>query len=132
MPTLVRTRLSAMMFVFYFSLGAWAVTLSTFLMLAPTRGGLNFTTAEVGWVYSTFAIGGVIAPLFVGLLADRLFPAQRVLGVAGLVACGLLATAGWWCDHNFPKMDAVYRAADRELAGGGPNREALDRVNDDP
>ena len=79
MPAYVRTRLSAMMFLFYFALGSWAVTLSTYLMSAPVKGGLNFTTAEVGWVYSTFAIGGVTAPLFVGLLADRLFPVERIL-----------------------------------------------------
>jgi membrane-associated protease RseP (regulator of RpoE activity) len=35
---------SAMMFLFYFALGAWAVTLSTYLMSAPVKGGLNFTT----------------------------------------------------------------------------------------
>ncbi len=61
MPWLVRARLSAMMVLFYFPLGCWIVTLSTFLMSAPTKGGLNFDTAEVGWVYSTFAFGGMLA-----------------------------------------------------------------------
>ena len=44
MPRLLRTRLSAMMFAFYFGLGAWVVTLATYLMSAPIRGGLNFST----------------------------------------------------------------------------------------
>lgn len=159
MPRFVRTRLSAMMFAFYLGLGAWSVSLSTFLMSAPVKGGLYFTTAEVGWIYSTYAIGGMVAPLFVGLLADRLFRADRVLAVSSMVAAGLLYTAGQWCDANFPAIDAAYRAAAaREIvsgvpaldhhrvddpiaaafgaAAGGPNREqarrALDNVKNDP
>ena len=62
----VRTRLSAMMFLFFFGLGAWVVTLSTYLMSAPIKGGLNFTTAQVGLIYSTFAFGGMAAPLSIG------------------------------------------------------------------
>jgi nucleoside transporter len=153
MPWLVRTRLSVMMFLFFFAIGAWAVTLSTYLMSAPVRGGLDFTTPQVGWVYSTFAFGGMLAPLVVGLLADRLFPAERVLGVSALVCAALLFAAGRWCDAHFPRVDEAYRrAADRELVAGRPVlevygqldarppddptraevRAALDRVNDDP
>jgi len=130
MHRLLRTRLSAMMFVYYFSLGAWAVTLSTFLMSAPIKGGLNFSTVEVGWIYSTFALGGLLAPLFIGLLADRLFPAQRVLGVAGLVCAALLFAAGHWCDVNFPRADEVFReAAARRTVHGEPVLEVYARVN---
>jgi nucleoside transporter len=129
-PPFVRVRLSAMMFLFFFSVGSWAVTLSTYLMSAPTRGGLNFTTNEVGWVYSTFAFGGMLAPLVVGLLADRLFAAQRVLGVTGLVCAALLFAAGRWCDFNFPRAaDAYRRAAAAESVLDLP---ALERVNDSP
>lgn len=159
MPRLVRTRLSAMMFLFYFALGSWAVTLSTYLMSAPIKGGLNFSTQQVGWIYSTFAFGGMLAPLVVGLLADRLFAAQRVLGVTGLLCAGLLFLAANWCDTNFPRMDEAYRqAAAQEQVQGRPVleqyarleaasgvaapaainplrdevRRALDRVNDNP
>jgi len=143
----VRARLAAMMFAFYFGLGAWVVTLSTYLMSAPTRGGLNFTTAEVGWVYSTFAFGGMLAPLAIGVLTDRLFRAEVVLGATSLAAAGLLLAAGLWCDASFPKTDAAYRAAAaREVVAGRPVLDhlaagtppdpavlaALDRVNDDP
>ncbi|MDB5311694.1 MAG: putative nucleoside transporter YegT [Gemmataceae bacterium] len=146
-----------MMFVFYFGVGSWVVTLSTYLMSAPVKGGLNFTTAEVGLIYSTFAFGGMLAPLAIGLLTDRLFRAERVLGVASLLSAGLIFSAGLWCDANFPKMDAAYRAgAEREVVAGRPAlehftrlngdgpaaadddalreqvRHALDRVNDDP
>lgn len=149
----VRTRLAAMMFAFFFGMGSWVVTLSTFLMSAPVKGGLNFSTAEVGLVYSTFAFGGILAPLVIGLLTDRLFRGERVLGVASLLAAGLLLAAGRWCDDAFPRMDAAYRAAAAgQLVDGRPAldllpavndgsadsdvrdrvRAALDRVNDDP
>jgi nucleoside transporter len=130
MPRLVGTRLSAMMFAFYFGLGAWVVTLSTYLMSSPLRGGLNFSTAEVALIYSTFAFGGMLAPLVIGLLTDRLFRGERVLGVTSLLSAGLLLAAGLWCDANAPRMDAAYRAAAaRELVGGRPALEQLDRVN---
>ncbi len=148
-----------MMFAFFFALGAWAVTLSTYLMSAPTKGGLNFTTQEVGWIYSTFAFGGMAAQFFVGLLADRLFRADRVLAVACVLCAGLVFAAAKWCDRQFPLMDEAYRSAAHLQRVGGESaldlhgkldpaaalsggavvspthaevRVALDRVNEDP
>jgi len=149
MPRLVRTRLSAMMFLFYPGLGAWAITTGTYLLSSPLKGGLNFTTAEVGWIYSTFAIGAVLANPFIGLLADRLFRAERVFAVAGLGCAAFLFASGWWCDTNTGRIDAVYRAVAAEhliegepvlavyarSAGAplpAPVVKALDRVNEDP
>jgi MFS family permease len=130
MPRLVRTRLSAMMFLFYFGLGSWVVTLSTYLMTAPIKGGLNFTTVEVGLIYSAFAFGGMLAPLMIGLLTDQLFRGEMVLGVASLLAAVLLFVAGLWCDANFPGMDTAYRlAAGREWVDGQPALELLAQLN---
>ena len=133
MPRLARVRLSAMMFAFYFSLGSWAVTLSTYLMSAPQKGGLNFTTVEVGWIYSTFAFGGMLAPLVVGLLADRLFSAERVMGVSGVLCAILLLAAGVWCEDCAPKAKAVYESVAEQY---GPiaqlDAATLAKVNDDP
>ncbi len=133
MPRLLRTRLSAMMFVFYFGLGSWVVTLATYLMSAPIRGGLNFSTGEVALVYSAFAFGGMIAPLVIGILSDQLFRGEVVLGVTSLLCAGLLLAAGHWCDVNFPKMDAAYRAAAaRERVNGVPPLELFDQLNGKP
>lgn len=124
---LPRTRLSAMMFLFYFGVGAWIVTLPTYLLSPPTRGGLYFTTAETGWVMSTTALSGMLAQVFVGLLADRLFRAERVFAVACLVSAALLAVAGWWCEVRFVDVDAAYRAAAAgELVDGRPVLELAD------
>jgi MFS family permease len=128
----VTARLSVMMLLFYLGLGAWVPTLSTYLMSSPTRGGLNFTTGEVGWLYSSFAFGGMLAPLVIGLLTDRLFRAELVLAVSSLACAGLLYAAATWCDENAPRMDAAYQAAVAREAGPAPTPEQLDRVNDDP
>lgn len=107
----VPVRLAALMAVFFFGLGAWVPTLSTYLMSTPDRGGLGLPTAEVGLVYSTFAFGGMLAPLVIGLLTDRLFRGERVLGAACLGAAGLVWAAAAWCDQAAPGMADAYRAA---------------------
>ena len=127
-PAFLRTRLSVMMFLYYFSVGSWLVTLSTYLMSAPVKGGLNFSTGQVGWIYSSFAIAGMTAPLVLGLLADRLFRADRVFAVAALVMAGLLALAGWWCESNYPTAGTAYRAAvDAGATGDGVNQSPVVR-----
>ena len=104
MPALVRTRLSVMMLVFYASLGTWAVTASTYLKAPAEEGGLQLSHAQVGWIYSTFAIGGILANPLVGLLVDRLFRAERVFGVAGIVSGLILFGAGFWCDASLVNL----------------------------
>ncbi len=87
LPTGVRVRLSAMMFLTYAFNGIWIIPLGAYL------SEVGFSDIEVGSVYGTFALGGIIAPFFVGMIADRFFAAQKVLGVLNLVAAGLLLWA---------------------------------------
>jgi len=133
MQRFLRTRLSAMMFLVYFSLGAWGVTTATFLMSSPYRGGLNFSTEQVGWIYSTFAIGGMLATPLVGVLVDRLFHAERVLAVASLICGSFLILASGWCERGYPDIRAVYEArVDVETADGVPLREHPDFATRNP
>ncbi len=88
------------MFVQYFALGSWLVPLSRFLGADPGTGGMGFSPPQVGHVYSTFALGGLIAPLFVGVLADRYVSADKLLRVLHLLMAVSLAAAGWWCDAH--------------------------------
>jgi nucleoside transporter len=83
----VRARLSAMMFLQFFIWGAWFVTLSTYLGRT-----LTFSGVEIGRAYSTMPWGAIVAPLIVGIIADRLFRAERVLAVLHLMGAVLL----WW------------------------------------
>lgn len=122
MPPLVRTRLSAMMLLFYSSLGAWAVTAATYLKKPISEGGLSFDSYQVGWIFSTFAIGGLLANPLVGLLADRLFRADRLFAVM-CSACGAFLVGAWvWCAHREPILatatpDELKAATDATFAG---------------
>lgn len=75
----IRIELSVMMFIQFFIWGAWAVTMGTYL------GKIGFTGADIGKAYSTTAWAAVLSPFFIGMIADRFFPAQIVLGVMHLL-----------------------------------------------
>lgn len=109
----VPVRLAGMMFLLYFALGAWGVTFPTYQLTVPPAG-LGFSTSQVVWVSSAFAISGLLAPLLVGLLADTLFRAERVLAVACVGCACLIAAAGWWCDSQAPGVGAAFEAAGRD------------------
>ncbi len=83
----VAIRLSIMMFVQFFVWGAWYVTAPNYL------GTIGFGANDFGWTYSVGPIAGMISPLFVGLIADRFFSAQRVLGVMHLAGGGIMFAA---------------------------------------
>jgi nucleoside transporter len=88
LPTDVRARLSLMMFLQFFIWGAWFVTLSTYLGI-----GLGFGGSDIAAAYSTMPWGAIVAPFLVGMVADRFFPAEKVLGVMHLAGAALLYTA---------------------------------------
>ncbi len=75
----VRIQLSIMMFLQFFVWGAWYVTAPNFLQT------IGFQAGDIGNTYSVGPIAGLITPLFVGLIADRFFSAQKVLAVLHLL-----------------------------------------------
>ena len=84
MKTNMRIRLSIMMFLQFFVWGTWYATLGTYL------GKIGFDGSEIGNIFSTVNLGAIIAPLFVGMIADRFFDAQKVLGFCHVVGAFLL------------------------------------------
>lgn len=72
----ITTRLSIMMFLQFFIWGGWFVTLGTFL-----GNNINATDGQIAQAFSTQSWGAIIAPFIVGLIADRYFNAERILGV---------------------------------------------------
>lgn len=101
MPTSpIRIRLGLMMFGQYIILGAWAVPLATYLLARPEEGGLGFSPSQTSWIYGCTAIAALLAPMLLGLLADRLFATQRLLGFLNFIGAGILFAAGQFCDHQ--------------------------------
>jgi nucleoside transporter len=96
----VPPRLAGMMFLQYFGLGAWVIALSRYLITSPDAGGLGFKATEVGFIYTTLAVGGLVGPLFIGVLADRYFAAEKLLAALHAVMAGMLVIAGAWCDTH--------------------------------
>lgn len=74
-----------MMFLQFFIWGGWFVTLGTFL-----GNNLNATGGQIAMAFSTQSWGAIIAPFFIGLIADRYFNAEKILGILHLLGSGLL------------------------------------------
>jgi len=98
MHTFLKTKLSIFMFLQYFIWGAWYMSLGTYL-----TNVLKFTGQEVGWAYGAFAIGSMISPFFVGLIADRYFSSEKLL--AGL---GILGGIAMWLLPQMKTFGAFY------------------------
>lgn len=74
-----------MMFLEFFIWGAWFVTLGTFL-----GSNLKASGSESAAVFSTQSWGAIIAPFIIGLIADRYFNAEKILGILHLVGAFLM------------------------------------------
>jgi nucleoside transporter len=84
-----------MMFLQFFVWGAWFVTLGTHL------GNIGFTGSQIGYTYLMNNVAAIISPFFVGMVADRYFASQKVMGVLHLLGGVILfvsadiTTVGW-------------------------------------
>ena len=85
MTNSTRFQLSFMMFLEFFIWGGWFVTMGTFL-----GNNLGATGAETAMAYSTQSWGAIIAPFIIGLIADRFFNAEHILGVLHLIGAFLM------------------------------------------
>ena len=98
MNTKVRTQLSVMMFLEFFVWGSWFVTMGTFL-----GSNIGASSGQTAMAFSTQSWGAILAPFVIGLIADRYFNAERILGILHLVGAALLYSM--YCSATF---DAFY------------------------
>jgi len=78
------TKLSIMMFLQFFTWGSWFVTLALAL-------GSHDLDGIIGGAFESAPIAAIFAPLFLGLIADRFFPSEKVMGVLMVIGSGLMA-----------------------------------------
>ena len=89
MNSKIKLQLSSMMFLEFFIWGGWFVTMGTFLSQSFSASG-----SQLAQAYETQSIGAIIAPFIIGLIADRYFSAQKILGFLHLSGALLLYLAG--------------------------------------
>lgn len=80
---MITARLSLMMFLQFFIWGAWYVTVGNYM---NTHGMFDW----VGWAYTVAPIAAIISPFFLGMIADRFFASERVLGVLHLLGGAIM------------------------------------------
>lgn len=85
MKLTTRIQLMLMMFLMFFTWGAWYGQMGKYLFTTLKASG-----DQIGSAYATFSIASIIAPFFVGMIADRFFSAQKVMGVLNLLGAGIL------------------------------------------
>ncbi|MCF6268937.1 MAG: MFS transporter [Melioribacteraceae bacterium] len=91
----IYTRLSFMMFLEFFIWGAWFVTLGTYL------GSINFSGSDIGNTYLMNNVAAIISPFFIGMIADRFFSSEKVMGILHILGgiiiffvSGITSTSG--------------------------------------
>jgi nucleoside transporter len=84
---MVGPRLAAMMFLQFFLWGAWYVT------LGPFMNAHGMKPSAIGNAYSVGPIAAILAPVFLGMIADRFFASQVVLGLMHIIGGALLILA---------------------------------------
>jgi nucleoside transporter len=85
MKTSIRIQLMVMMFLQFFAWGAWYGQMSKYLGTSLKASG-----DQIGNAYLAFSLANIIAPFFVGMIADRYFSAQKLMGVLNLLGAGVL------------------------------------------
>jgi nucleoside transporter len=98
----LRLNLSVMMFLQFAVWGAWAV------VFVPYLQKLGFEGWQAGMLIGNMALGAIISPMIVGLIADRYFASERLMALLHFAGAGLLYWMAQIQDPNqFPLFFVV-------------------------
>ncbi|MEP7107624.1 MAG: MFS transporter [Ferruginibacter sp.] len=90
----IKGRLSIMMFLQFFIWGAWYATGGNYMMS-------NGMTDLIYRAYFASSIGAIVSPFFLGVIADRFFPVQKVLGVMHILSGIFIFSAPFFAKGAF-------------------------------
>ncbi len=79
-------KLSTMMFLEFFVWGAWYVTVGNYM------AEIGMTEA-IYWAYTVGPIAAIVSPFFLGMVADRFFATEKVLGTLHILGGILIFVA---------------------------------------
>lgn len=90
----VKVRLIVMNFLQFFVWGAWLISLGGYMIVT-----LKFTGVEVGSIFSTMGIASLFMPAIMGIISDRFYNAEKVLGFCHIFGALLLLLAANITDY---------------------------------
>ncbi len=93
----IGARLSVMMFLEFLMWGGWYVTIPNYMKANGMEG-------QIGTVFSLCPIAAIISPFFLGMIADRFFATERVLGVMSLLGGAFLLAIPILAPGNNPNL----------------------------
>ncbi|HCN84823.1 MAG TPA: MFS transporter [Sphingobacteriaceae bacterium] len=91
----IKSRLMLMSFMQYFVWGSWLISFGGYLIIT-----LKFSGGQVGSIYATMGLSSLFMPGIMGLIADRWFNAERLLGISHFVGAYLLFRASMITDYG--------------------------------
>ncbi|MGB4398681.1 MAG: MFS transporter, partial [Daejeonella sp.] len=84
----IKLRLIIMNFLQFFIWGSWLISLGGYMIVT-----LKFSGVEVGSIFATMGIASLFMPAVMGIIADRFYNAERVLGACHIAGALLLLLA---------------------------------------
>ncbi|HMH34079.1 MAG TPA: MFS transporter [Puia sp.] len=90
-PSFLKVRLRLMMFLQFFIWGAWYATVGNYMR----HSGM---TSLIYLAYLASPIGSILSPFFLGMIADRFFSVQKVMGVMHVLAGIMIFAAPYFAE----------------------------------
>jgi nucleoside transporter len=87
-PHSLKLRLAVLLFGEYLVWGTWFVSLGSYL-----GATLHFSGTQIGAIYGSLAVAGLVMPLVAGVIADRFAHAEHMLALLHAIGGLLLLTA---------------------------------------
>lgn len=91
----IKLRLTVLNFLQFFVWGSWLISIGGYLF-----GTLHFSGEQIGAVFSTLGIASIIMPPIMGIIADKLLNAERLLGLCHIFGAAMLMWASTITDPD--------------------------------